>query len=189
MRYLLLILLYVFISPSFLYAKSDIELIKEGGSAITPSFNYSYSIRNDEYYTTIGCSFLYSGIKMYTWYNLERENNGLYTWYTKVFGNAYLHLGFDYYYNDYYGKYIDALWWGGGLFIPLDESFDFNIETFRATISEDGYKFWENNIGLSYNFSDNFILSLRNRIIIDEYDIYPGFSLRVAYRVIAIHND
>ena len=170
---------------SFLYSKSSYELIKEDKNAITPSIGYSYHMNSEEYQKTLGCSFLHSrGMKLYTWYNLDTKSNGLYAYYIKVFGNIFLNIGADYYKNSYYNKYVDALWWGGGFFVPMDEFLDFTVKTYKVTVSEDSYKFWDNYLGLTFNLSEKLSISLFNRIVIDKYDTYPIFSLSMSYNII-----
>ena len=90
----------------------------------------------------------------------------------------------DYYESDYYEKYVNALWLGGGFSVPLDEYLDFSGETYRVTITEDDYKFWENYLTLTGKINNKLNLRFGTRIAIDQYNVYPGFYLRIGYNFI-----
>ena len=96
----------------------------------------------------------------------------------------FLHIGTDYFEDDYYEKYVNAFWWGGGFSIPLDEYLDFSAETYRATITEDDYKIWDNYLTLTGKINNKLHLGFGTRIGIDQYDVYPGFYLGIGYNFI-----
>ena len=179
------IAIFFIISFSLLFPKNSITLINEGKNAITPSLGTSYNISQDKYYNTLGLSFLHSkGIMLYAWHILDTGNNGLYAYYIKVIGKIFLHIGTDYYESDYYEKHVNALWWGGGFSVPLDEYLDFSGETYRVTITEDDHKFWENYLTLTGKINNKLNLRFGTRIAIDQYDVYPGFYLGISYNFI-----